>query len=207
MHERLRDIYNIQGEVQHEGNTTQYNSPGRGNFNPHSGFRGRGRGGGMGRGRGQIIYYNCAQPGHLARNCQNHCTTCSYCNSFDHVIEDCPLLLANLQERRGPQQNPQVKLIYAEPCGEDPRFDVITRGGTVTGDDRITQGKTTKDSGIRKATKKTQMFDAKKERQMFEEAKKEFKGDQGSSSKTRPEVREYGMPLEFDQSTSPKEEK
>jgi hypothetical protein len=42
MHERLRDIYNIQGEVQKEGNTTQYNSPGRENFNPHGGFRGRG---------------------------------------------------------------------------------------------------------------------------------------------------------------------
>jgi hypothetical protein len=27
------------------------------------------------------------------------------------------------------------------------------------------------------------MFDAKKERQIFEEARKEFKGDQGSSSK------------------------
>jgi hypothetical protein len=27
MHERSRDIYKIQGEVQQEGNTTQYNSP------------------------------------------------------------------------------------------------------------------------------------------------------------------------------------
>jgi hypothetical protein len=44
MHERSRDIYKIQGEVQQEGNTTQYNSPGRGNFNPCGGFRGRGQG-------------------------------------------------------------------------------------------------------------------------------------------------------------------
>jgi hypothetical protein len=48
MHERSRDIYKIQGEVHQEGNTTQYNSPGRGNFNPRGGFRGRGRGGGKG---------------------------------------------------------------------------------------------------------------------------------------------------------------
>jgi hypothetical protein len=79
-----------------------------------------------------------------------------------------------------------VQLIYAEPHGEDPRVIVITRGVDVTGDDKMTQGKTTKDSGIRKAIEKTQMFDAKKERQMFEEAQKEFRGDQGSSSKTRP---------------------
>jgi hypothetical protein len=31
------------------------------------------------------------------------------------------MLLAKLQERRGPQQNPQVQLIYVEPHGEDPR--------------------------------------------------------------------------------------
>jgi hypothetical protein len=100
-----------------------------------------------------------------------------------------------------------VQLIYAEPCGEDPRVIVIARGGTVTGDDRRTQGKTIEDPGIRKAVEKTQTFDAKRERQMFEEARKEFRGYQGSSSKTRPEVREYGMPLAFDQSASPKEEK
>jgi hypothetical protein len=69
MHESSRDIYKIQGEVQQEGNTTQYNSPGRGNFNPRDGFRGRGRGQGMGQGRGQIICYNFPQPGHLSRDC------------------------------------------------------------------------------------------------------------------------------------------
>jgi hypothetical protein len=77
-----------------------------------------------------------------------------------------------------------VQLIYVEPRGEDPRVIVITRGGIVTGEDRLTQGKTTEDSGVRKATEKTQTFDAKKERQIFEEARKEFKADQGSSSKT-----------------------
>ena len=47
----------------------------------------------------------------------------------------------------------------------------------------MTQGKIAEDSGIRKAAEKTQNFDAKKERQIFEEARKEFKVDQGSSSK------------------------
>jgi hypothetical protein len=76
---------------------------------------------------------------------------------------------------------------------------VITRGGIVTEEDRLIQGKTTKYFGIKKAAEKTQTFDAKKERQVFEEARKDFKEYQGSSSKTRPEVREYGMPQEFDQ--------
>jgi hypothetical protein len=40
MHEISGDIYKIQGEAQHEGNTSQYNSIGRGNFNPHGGYIG-----------------------------------------------------------------------------------------------------------------------------------------------------------------------
>jgi hypothetical protein len=98
-------------------------------------------------------------------------------------------------------------LIKYEPHREYPRFNFITIGGIVTGYDIMTQGKTTKDSRIRKAAEKTQTFDAKKERQIFEESRKEFRGDQGSSLKTRPKVREYGIPLAFDHSSSPKESK
>jgi hypothetical protein len=97
-----------------------------------------------------------------------------------------------------------VQLIYVEPRREDPRVDVITRGGATTGEDRMTQGRITEDSSIRKAAEKTQNFDVKKERQIFEEARQEFKVGEGSSSKTRPEIREYGMPQAFDQSASPK---
>jgi hypothetical protein len=51
------------------------------------------------------------------------------------------------------------------------------------------------------------MFDAKKERKIFEEERKEFKGDQGYSSKRQPKIKEYGMPQAFDPSASPTEEK
>jgi hypothetical protein len=87
----------------------------------------------MGRGRCQIICYNFSQPSHLARDCQKPCTTCSYYNSFEHVIEDCPVLLAKLQKRQ--DGNQQVQLISVEPHGEDPRVAIITRGGVVTGED------------------------------------------------------------------------
>jgi hypothetical protein len=82
------------------------------------------------------------------------------------------VLLAKLQERRGPQQNPQVQLIYIEPYREDPRVIVITKGGIVIGEDRVTQGKTIKESRVRKVAEKTQVFDSKKEKQIFEEARK-----------------------------------
>jgi hypothetical protein len=49
------------------------------------------------------------------------------------------------------------------------------------------------------------MFDAKKERQIFKEARKEFKGNQGSSSKRQPQIKKYGMPYAFDPSASPTE--
>jgi hypothetical protein len=61
-------------------------------------------------------------------------------------------LLAKLQERRGGNQ--QVQLISVEPRDEDPRVDVITRGGVVTGKDKVTSGKTAEGSGIRRATEK-----------------------------------------------------
>jgi len=72
------------------------------------------------------------------------------------------VLLAKLQGRQGPQQNPQVQLIYVEPHGEYPRVVVITRGGVATREDRETQGRTENDHRVKKATKKTPTFDAKK---------------------------------------------
>jgi hypothetical protein len=72
-------------------NNAYFNYPRRGNLNPCGGFKGRGGGGGIGRGRGHIICYNCAHLGHLARDCQNPC-----CNLFEHVIEDCLVLLTKL---------------------------------------------------------------------------------------------------------------
>jgi hypothetical protein len=107
----------------------------------------------------------------LARDCQNPCTTYSYCNSFENVIEECPVLLAKLQERQEPQQNLQVQLIYSKPRGIDPRVVVITRGGISIGEYRTIQRKIVEELGIRKAMEKTQAFDAKKERQIFEESR------------------------------------
>jgi hypothetical protein len=57
MHERSRDTYIIQGQLQQEGVFAQLNSLGRGKFNPCGGFRGR-WGVGMGRGLFSITMPN-----------------------------------------------------------------------------------------------------------------------------------------------------
>jgi hypothetical protein len=62
------------------------------------------------------------------------------------------VFLAKIQEIRGGNQ--QVQLISAEPRGEDPRIYVITRGGIVTGEDRVTPGKTTEGSRIKRDAEK-----------------------------------------------------
>jgi hypothetical protein len=47
----------------------------------------------------------------------------------------------------------------------------------------VIQGKSTEESGVRKAADKTQEFDPRKEKKIFEEARKEFKRDQAFSYK------------------------
>jgi hypothetical protein len=66
----------------------------------------------------------------------------------------------------------------------------------------VTPGKTIEESRVKRVVEKTQEFDPRKEKHKFEEARKEFGGDQASSSNAQPEVRECGMPLGFDQSAS-----
>jgi flagellar biogenesis protein FliO len=90
----------------------------------------------------------------------------------------------NLQERRGGNQ--QVQLISSKPQGENTRVIVITRGGFVIGEDRVTPKNTIEESRVRRDSKKTQVFDPRKEKQTFEEARREFGRDPTSSSKTQP---------------------
>ena len=82
-----------------------------------------------GRGRGQVICYNCNQAVHVARDCQNPTTTCRYCRVVDHVIEQCPQLIAKIQERNGAHtQNVQMIAVEKRPV---PAINIVTRSGAI----------------------------------------------------------------------------
>ena len=83
-----------------------------------------------GRGRGQIVCYNCNQARNLARDCRNPTTTYGYCHAVDHVIEQCPQLIAKIQENNsGPTQNIQLIFVEQRPT---TAINVATRSGATT---------------------------------------------------------------------------
>lgn len=142
------------------------------------GYQGCGQdrgGGGPSRGRGQVIFYNCRMPGHYAWECQNQMwPSCQYCTQCDHTIEECPVLMANMQENKAQPQHPtqNLQMMRLEHREEDPNVNIILRSGIMTDDDK---GKQLEENGwVRKAPEKEVGFDLERAKETFMEAKKSF---------------------------------
>ena len=93
--------------------------------------------------------------------------TCAYCKAPNHAIEDYPVLLAKIQEKK---QSQNVQLIGIEQQIVDPMVNVVMRSGTLTG------GQLEKPSGawVRKAEDKKPVIDLDKIKETFVHASTRF---------------------------------
>lgn len=101
----------------------------------HRGFQGcgRGRGGGAGRGQGQIICYNYGELGHFACDCHNPTHhSCQLCKQFDYVIEECPILIENMQEKKNQQPTQNIQMMSSGLRKDNPSVNIVTQSGIAT---------------------------------------------------------------------------
>ena len=63
-----------------------------------------------------MICYNFGQVGNLSRDFQNPTAASSkYFQEFGHEIEDCPILLAKMQENHMQQSTHNIQMMIFEP--------------------------------------------------------------------------------------------
>ena len=143
------------------------------------GFIGRGHGGGFGRGEGfghghrPVTCYNCGVVGHYSRDFQSPTTTCNYCKSYDHTIEECLVLIAKMKEPKL-VVNQNIKFIAAEWKEPERRVNIVTRSGVSTSGTLQDTKKNTGQEWVRKAPNKSTPLDLQKNKQIFQEAKTFF---------------------------------
>ena len=86
--------------------------------------------------------------------------TCRYYRAVDHVIEQCPHLIAKIQERNGaPTQNVQMIAVEKRP---GPAINIVTRSRTTT--QVQNKGKQPGEAWVRKTPEKIPAFDVGREK-------------------------------------------
>ena len=87
---------------------------------------------------------------------------CSYYKVFNNTIEECPHIISKWKakvtgnKKKTPNANQNVQKISVDPWDKLPTIFVLTRGGTVTGDDN---GEPWKNMRIQSATQNKVSFD------------------------------------------------
>jgi len=61
-----------------------------------------------------------------------------HCTLFDHVIEDCLVLLGKIHKKGAQPQQPtqNLQMMRAEPCDEDRNVNIMLRSGMMVGEDK-----------------------------------------------------------------------
>jgi len=88
--------------------------------------------------------------------------TCKYCKAFDHVIEECSILIEKMQEKKNPDLTQDIQMMTTELRTDEPHINIGTRNGAATGNDKLDGKKVFEDTWGRKTTDKAPMFNIHK---------------------------------------------
>ena len=103
----------------------------------------------------------------MPRDCQNPTTTCKYCKSYDHTIEECPILIAKIKDPK-PVVNQNIQLIVAEQKEPKPRVNIVNHSGASTSTTSQDAKKNTGPKWVHKATDKSTPLDLQKNKETFQ---------------------------------------
>ena len=99
--------------------------------------------------------------------------TCKYCKSYEHTIEECPILIANIRDPK-PAVNQNIQLIAAEQKEPEPIVNIVTHSGASTSRTSQDTENNIGPEWVRKATNKSTPLDLQKNKETFQEAKTFF---------------------------------
>ena len=118
-------------------------------------------------------------------DCQNPSTTCKYCKSYEHIIEEFPILIAKIKDPK-PAVNQNIQLIAVEQKEPEPRVNIVTRSGASTSSTSQDDAKNTGPEWVHKETNKSTPLDLQKNKETFQQAKNFFTEPIASGSQVLP---------------------